>query len=171
MQFKISEVTVETINKGNRPYSIANVVYTFNGQARSHKVLSFSNPQVFDIVKGLSPGTLVEVDVTKNAQGYNQWAKVEIAGELPVTKAAAPAATNVQVKSNYETADERAKKQLMIVRQSSISNAIARAAQLENPAGVDIISLARDYVDFVYGNDEQFSLLDTPNSDFEGLSN
>lgn len=64
-------------------------------------------------------------------------------------------------KSTYETAEERAAKQVYIVRQSSISSAIA----LNNNAKAtptDIIKTAKVFEDYVFGNSPK------KDSDFQG---
>lgn len=92
--------------------------------------------------------------------GYNQWTNA--------TKGAAPAGGTINSsaaprsgtpattapKSNYETPEERAKKQVYIVRQSSISSAISALA-IGSKAKLDIkevIDYAKQIEEFVFGN-------------------
>jgi len=61
------------------------------------------------------------------------------------------------VRGGWETPEERAAKQIYIVRQSSISNAIAfygmRADHDKDVLEDDVISLAKRFEAYVFGND------------------
>ncbi len=155
MQIKIVSVEVEHIKKG-KGYSVATVIYQYNGQARTQKVMSFTNPQVFATVKDLSPGEIVEVEITKNDQGYNQFASVNRSGDAPAASAssgvAVPAAQSKGA-SNAAYEEKEAARQLMIVRQSSLERAIQYHELNKQSAAVeDITFTAQLFVDFVYGN-------------------
>lgn len=153
MSFKIvlQEVVLESVEKGRTKYQIANVTYTFNGNNKTTKIMSFANPQVFKDVQSFSPGTELVVETTKNAQGYDQWSKVSVAG------AAAPSSAGVspQARSTYETPEERKIKQLYIIKQSSISTAVQTLSVGAKvpPTPDEVLKLAQVYVDFVYGNE------------------
>jgi hypothetical protein len=155
-QITIKEVSVEKVVKGKTKYSVANVSYDYQGEARTQKILSFTNPAVFDAVQELQSGDRLEVTTTKNEAGYNVWAKIEkITGEA---KTAAAPNTGKVIGSNYETPQERAENRVRIVRQSSLSNAIATlsvGAKVLNPE--DILGLAERYFDWVYETDEDTS--------------
>lgn len=64
-----------------------------------------------------------------------------------------PAGNGAARTSTYETPEERAKKQVYIVRQSSLSNALtALAIGAKTPPKPDeVIELARKYEDYVFG--------------------
>ena len=172
MQVKIQEVTVESVTKGRNKYQVANVVYTFNGENRTQKLLSFANPESFKVVSGITTPTDVEVTITKNDAGYNQWAKVEILTDVPKTApvASAPAAGGKVLGSQYETREERLERQLHIVRQSCLGYAISSltpgAKAALNPETV--IQIAEEFVDFVYGNNEE--ILAAPNSNLQDVA-
>lgn len=146
----IKEVTVEQVVKGKTRYSVANVAYEYKGEARNQKLVSFANPGVFDIMKDLKAGDVIDIETTKNAAGYTEWAKVS-----PATGEAPPAAVSTVVGkvtgSNYETPQERADNRVRIVRQSSLSNAIATlTAGGESISPTDVFELAQRYFDWVY---------------------
>jgi hypothetical protein len=56
---------------------------------------------------------------------------------------------NASPKSNYETPEERAKRQVLIVRQSSLSSAIALSTALKFKDKKEVLSLAEEFVAFV----------------------
>jgi len=155
--FKIQQVEVETVTKGRSSYEVANVVYTTRtGENKEKKVMSFSNPAVFGVVKKLGPGTEVEVSYADGDKYYN-WAKVEVVG-ASAPEASPKAATPGKVLgSTYETAEERKLRQLHIVRQSSLANAISLVTSTskaggERPQVEEVLTIAQEFVDFVYGN-------------------
>lgn len=159
---KIQEVNVDTVQKGKSRYQIAVVNYIYGDQARQQKLFSFANPQAFTAIQKVKPGDFVEVTTVKNDAGYNDWAKVELVNpDNPETgKDTAPAAKSTKVLgSNYETPEERAKRQLMIVRQSSISNAIEYLHNVHREGEPsynvnDVLNVAQEFVDFVYGTND-----------------
>lgn len=167
MQFVIKEVIVETVTKGRNKWQVANVSYTSNGEARTHKLLSFTNPDAFATVQTLNPGETVEVTITKNDQGYNQWAKVEKVDGAKAPAQAAPASGGRVTGSNYETPDERKVKQLYIARQNSVGNAVAMLTPgAKAPIKVDeVIELANQLVDYIYGVEEVLAQANAANQE------
>lgn len=157
-QVKVKEVTVENVVKGKSRYSIAHVVHDFKGETRTQKIMSFANPEVFKKVQNLKEGDLIEITVTKNDAGYNQWAKVDMASdkvEADTPERAPSTSTGRVIGSNYETPQERADNRVRIVRQSSLSNAIATLATANEPASSnDVLELAQRYFDWVYETDD-----------------
>jgi len=155
MKVKILDVNIEHVVKGKSRYSKAAVTYTYNGEARTQNIVSFTNPDVFKTVQE-KVGQEVEVTITKNDAGYNQWASIDGVGErqekLPGTAPATAAAPATRVTgSNYETPAERAQKQVYIVKQSSISAAIALASSnKEKATPEEIIAHAQKFVDYVF---------------------
>ncbi len=161
MAFKIviQEVKIEEVRNGRNKYDKAEVVYSFNGQNRTQKLMSFSNPSVFTQVRNMKQGETYDVEVVKNDAGFNQWAKIvatsgeaapAVTGDKPTT-----GRTNV---STYETAEERKIKQMYIIKQSSISSAIEFSKHPQfagaNVSVEDLLVTAQQFVDFVYGNQE-----------------
>ena len=164
-QVTIQDVRIETITKGRSSYQVANVVHTTpRGETKEKKVMSFSNPAVFAVVSKAQSGEVYDVGYTPGDQYYN-WATIklmEAAGEAPTASTGGkPAPTGGKVSaSTYETAEERKIKQMYIIKQSSITNAIARAAQHPDPNSIDVLQLAQMYVDFVYGTNETLDSMD-----------
>lgn len=165
MQVKILDVNVENIVKGKSRYSKAAVTYTYNGEARTQTVMSFTNPAIFKAVQE-KVGQEVEITITKNAAGYNEWAALDDVGSsdsAPATKgtpATSAAPTTRVTGSNYETPAERAVKQVYIVKQSSISAAINLASSnKEKASAAEIIASAQLFVDYVFDKDDSIESL------------
>jgi hypothetical protein len=162
-QVTIQGVTVETVTKGRNSYQVANVVYTNSrGENKEKKIMSFSNPAVFAIAQKLQAGNVVEVAL--GDPPYYNWVAIAQTGvDAPSGVKAAPAAGGKVVGSTYETAEERKIKQLYIIKQSSISNAIDYLKHdPDNRFSIsDVIDTAQAFVDYVYGT--ELSLTDMPN--------
>jgi hypothetical protein len=163
MKIQVIKVEVEE----NAKYKMATVTYknlTFN-KTESRKIPSFKNPDVFTALSKAVDGDTFEVETVKDGQ-YIQWTKVTKSdGSTPASGPAAAATSGTPYKSTYETADERAKRQVYIVRQSSVSNAIA-ALSVGAKAKLDteeVLGLARQIEAYVFGNDPMQQLLDMPN--------
>lgn len=157
MLVTIKNVDVEYIAKGRTKYGKATVDYLFKGEARQQKIMSFANPEVFKKVQELV-GQDVEVELAKNDAGYSEWKSIQSAGtaDTTTTDGGAKAPVNRVSGSNYETKEERAARQVLIVKQSSLSAAVATlspgAKGALDPKAV--IETAQEYADWVFETDE-----------------
>ncbi len=126
--------------------------------------MSFANPDVFTKVPTYV-GRDAEVSITKNDAGYNQWSGISDPGEgaptaAPTGGSTAPQAATRVTGSNYETPAERAAKQVYIVKQSSISAAIALAGHnKEKATPQEIVATAQAFVDYVFDKNESIESL------------
>jgi hypothetical protein len=122
-------------SKAGKPYQQLEVAFKNNtfGKVESKKLMPFgANKAAFDALANAAVGSVFEVAVVKNDAGYNDWTSVTQAPPGAIAGGNTPGSINkqtsgnpVQVKSTYETPEERAKKQVYIIRQSSLSSAIA----------------------------------------------
>jgi hypothetical protein len=154
LKVTINSVNVEWVNKGKTKYGKATVQYSYNGDIRTQNVMSFSNPTVFKQVQELE-GKEVEVDVGKNESGFNEWRAIKVDAES-FGSSPAPAAPVRVTGSNYETPAERAKKQVYIIKQSSIANAIEIAKTDGIGLSVKgVLDIAQQLTDWVLGVDKE----------------
>jgi len=130
------------------------------GQIQGKKLMSFSNPTVFKAIQEFAKGDILNVEAVKDDQGYWQWKAVQKSDGTEPVATSKPAASGGKVTgSNYETPDERAKRQVYIVRQSSISSAIELLKSNGNDVKVDnVLSVAKQLENYVFGNESS----DTP---------
>jgi hypothetical protein len=143
---------------GGKPYQIAEVAFknnSFNGTVQGKKVTSYS--KAYQQVAEAQIGQTYDVTEEKNGE-FVEWVSLSPAGV--VAAGAAPAASvsesvqrgSTPTRSTYETPEERAIKQVYIVKQSSLSNAVATlavGAKAVKPS--DVLKLAQEYTDFVFG--------------------
>lgn len=162
MQIKIVDVDVQQgTTKAGKPYEFLEVSFknlTFEGKAESKKVMPFGSKEVFATLKGAVKGDVFTLLREKDNAGYWQWTGIEQGDNVPMaastttsnastTKAASPAP-----KSTFETPEERAKKQVYIVRQSSISAAIDTLKTDKKAPTVDeVLAVAKQYEAYVFG--------------------
>jgi hypothetical protein len=166
MQVIIKNVDVQWNGTGAKRWAKAAVEYTYNGEARKQNVMSFSNPDVFKKVQELT-GQTVEVELTKNDKGYSEWKSISIGtASAAGPSGTAPATTRV-TGSNYETKEERAARQVLIVKQSSLSNAVGllTTGAKTPPAKDDVLALAQDFTDWVLAKPEDKSGFDNMSDD------
>ena len=158
MRVTFQEVVLENVVKGKSRFTIAHVTYTVNGNNKTYRAVSFANPEVFGAVQKFTQGQELEVTITKNDAGYDNWAKVVVASvDATPDKVPATASTGKVLGNQYETRDERNTRQLHIVRQSSISNAVNLLTPGAKTAlDVDkVLDVAQQLVDFVYSDNTE----------------
>lgn len=155
MQIQIIDVGTPNTHaaKNGRSYQSIEVTYKGNdGKVSSKKLMSFSNPNVFKTISGLTKGASIDVVTTKDDAGYWQWTGInDGSSPAPAQAASSTPATTRVTGSNYETAEERAARQRLIVRQSSLSASVsiltvgAKAVDKES-----VKSLAQELTDWVF---------------------
>jgi hypothetical protein len=158
MKVVFQGVTTENVVKGKSRYTKAVVTYTYNGEARSQTMMSFSNPTIFKQVQELAPGTEIDVDIGKNDAGYNEWKSIQVGGSNGSTSnASAQTASTTRVSgSNYETREERASRQVLIVKQSSLAQAVASHGPDVAAVPVDqILDRAQTFADWIFQQAEE----------------
>lgn len=156
MQFDIKIFEVKIENKGK--YDLLTVDYKDLRQDKNStkKVVSFTNKDVFNTLKGAQSGDEFTVTAVKGEQ-YWEWQNVSPRGQAPAetssggnVSASKPAAASP--KSTYETPEERAKKQLYIVRQSSIGAAInLLKTEKVIPSVNEVLATAKQFEAYVFG--------------------
>jgi hypothetical protein len=136
--------------KNGRSYQSIEVTYKNDqGQVANKKLMSFSNPSVFNHIKALTKGDQINVRTEKDAAGYWQWTGIGGDNEVAETKPATPAATGGRVTgSNYETKEERAARQVYIIRQSSLGTAVELLGQGKSVE--EVINVAKQFENYVF---------------------
>lgn len=168
MQIKIVSVTVEKVpGRGkSQGYEKAEVVYRDDrNEVKTKNIVSFSNPAVFSTVKNAVTNDTFDVTVTKDDKGYYQWANITSPNATGSTEAVPQTSTKVQGaplgtgRSNYETPEERALRQRLIVRQSSLSTAVEiLTTGAKTPPEKDaVFALAEELHDWVYQKPNLFN--------------
>lgn len=158
MDLEIRIKSIDDESKGK--YNQLSVGYTDinSGQEHTYKLMSFVNKEAYNMLKSSKSGDEFHVVCNKNDKGYWTWQEVSVLGSQVKT-----AKANPSPRSTYETPEERARKQLYIIRQSSLTNAIAMlqaAGDKKTPINVDtVVHVAQKFEEYVFG-------LNQPEDDF-----
>jgi len=155
MRVKLTEDVKTTYTKTAKGgYSKAEINY--EGAKKPFQLVSFSNPAVFDTFKDAKAGEVFEVDSSKGDDGFYKWTAAK-----KVTDDAPAASTDKKSWTHgpdpRETPEERSVRQRLIVRQSSLAQAIAY-----HGVGVEVelvLSTAERFTAWVY---EAPDLFDQP---------
>jgi hypothetical protein len=183
IQLLSNQVTTQTNSKG-KPMQVLEVAYknlTFQGKVESKKLFDFGvQADSFKTLATATPTTIFDVEVVKNTAGYNDWVKVtkgtvaQPAADAGATSSAGrgnSSASTAPAKGNWETPEERAKKQVYIIRQSSLANAVATLSvgAKTAPKREDIIELAKYFEGYVLDSCTRNSCQEVASKDIESL--
>ena len=169
MKFSIEVLSVSTETKTTTKgttYVMLDMAFKnlTSGKTEGKKLVPFGDSEaVYKVFKDAKNGNQFSVTSEKpEGAQYWQWTAAE---------AIAPGATQgftVAPKSTYETPEERAKKQVYIVKQSSISNALVALSVGAKvpPSAQSVLDLAQVFTSWVL-EDKKVPLADMVNDDIE----
>lgn len=149
-----------------KTYTVLDLAFknlTFQGKVEGRELMSFgANKPAYDVLSKANSGDVFEIEVVKNTAGYNDWVSATKSDGSAPTIAPASAgsiggngAKTAVAKSTYETPEERAKKQIYIVRQSNIASAInllSVGAKTAPPVEA-VLEVAKKFEDHVFGTE------------------
>lgn len=157
--YTFNNYTEEKIEKGRTGYQKMTVNYSAKGEPKQKIIMSFSNPGAYTAIKGLSDGDEIEVQFVKDDKFYN-WATVERVGstaKVVVTDPGLPTKAAPARTSTYETPEERAQKQVYIIKQSCLAQAAAYSALRSDgyPTVEEHLEMAQQFVDWVMDDSKE----------------
>jgi hypothetical protein len=158
LNITLLSVNITTIPTTKGIYQAADVAFknnTYGGKVEGKKVMSFGITQnTFTALSTAQPGESYDVTVVKNDKGFNDWTSIAKAGAVaPAVAASTPGkpASATPARSSYETPEERAQRQVFIVRQSSLNCAVATlAVGSKGLKHDDVIATAKFYEKYVF---------------------
>jgi hypothetical protein len=149
MQIELISTSVE--DKGK--YKMMLVTYrNSDGKLSEKKLMSFGGgADVYNFLKTAEPAKY-DVVTKQNDKGYWDWISISPAGTVPVAAKSGGSASPAP-RSTYETPEERAQRQILIVRQSSLSSAIEFFAMggKKSVTTTEVIQVAKEFENFVFG--------------------
>lgn len=166
MQIEVINVTVNTMPTAKGSYQVAEVAYKDlkDGKVNGKKIMSFAAKEAFKVLSTAKAGDKFDVGLEKDDKGYWQWKSATPstgAASAPSNSSGHPAP-----RSNYETPEERNKRQDYIIRQSSVSSAIALLkTDKKSPSVNEVLTVAEQFVKFVYSAEIPFD----PSNPMEGM--
>ena len=164
MRIEIINVQAATKpTKTGKTYVQLDVAYknlTREGKIEGKKIMPFQNPDVHANLQKATMGQVFEVTTVKEGE-YWQWSNVQevakggnVEPQTSATSSGYASKGTPSPKSTYETPEERAARQRLIVRQSCLSNAVETLKV--DKKGVDpteALKLAERYVGWVFGEE------------------
>jgi hypothetical protein len=163
LSIQVLSVSVTT-KQGKKAYQNAEVAFKdlTQGKVSSKNITQYSD--VFKVFSEASPGQQYTV-VSEKKGDFWEWTsatRVLEGSTPPQTQTSAPVQESkyqASPKSTYETPEERAKKQVYIVRQSSISSAL-EFLKHNYPKTTftqdQVLTVAENFTDFVFGKTDLF---------------
>lgn len=158
-------VFTKTARGGYNSLEVAFKNHSFEGKVEGKKLVDFNDKAVFEFFKGLKQGDQVLVTKEKGeTDQFWRWVEASLSdGTVPAKAPQASPEVNTSgpskpvgstgrvTGSNYETPEERAKKQVYIVRQSSLTTAIElfKAVGNQNIQATDVIEMAKVFEQYV----------------------
>ncbi len=154
---------IKTPGKTTPKLDIAYKNLTYGGKVEGKSLFSFGDQaEAFKVMATAVHGDVFDVTVVKNTAGYNDWVTVKKSegtsgSTVESTGAAAPSSYTPKSAplggSTYATAEERAKTQIYIVRQSNITAAInlLSIGSKSPPKLDDILNTAKVFENHVFG--------------------
>lgn len=127
------------------------------GKVASRNIMSFIAKEVFNAFQDAKQNEIFEVEEGTNEKGYKEFTSAKSTGSFdqgnPVSGPHNTATGSPTPKSNYETSEERANRQVLIVRQSSLSTAVDYIKAVGNTKAKvsDIITIAKQLEGYVFG--------------------
>lgn len=165
---RIEVIKTETESKGK--YSICTVSYRGpDGKIEAKKLMSFGPASAsFKVFKDASPNDVFEVKSEqvhndKDGKDYWYWTEAVVTGKVESDRGISKSSA-VSPRSTYETPEERARKQVYIVRQSSITAAL-NLLTLQGAKDVDtddVLDYARQFEDFVFNLSDHYGKPELP---------
>lgn len=139
-----------------------------SGKTEGKKIMSFVKPdKAYKALNEATTGSRFTV-TSEKPEGEQYWQWTDVVAVAPGSQSVAASKAIPAPKSTYETSEERAKKQVYIVKQSSISNAIAMlSVGAKSPPSVQsVVDTAQRLTDWVFASqvpaNNDIPLLDMP---------
>lgn len=177
---------VNTVPTAKGSYQVIELAYknkSFQDKLEGKKIMSFTNKEVFSALKEASFGDVFNVSRVKNDKGFWDWTSVTNAsggavssnppsGVAPASSPSPAVKGNISPKSTYETTEERAARQILIVRQSSISSAVELAVANKSKDPQEVIRIAKQFEGYVFGTGAEAveDLPEPPKNFFEDMA-
>jgi hypothetical protein len=122
MQIKILEVgNVSTLQGKKGAYSLFTLKYEADGKARDRKIMSFAKEVYGELLKS-TPNEKYEIGLKQNGDFWDWVSITKLASSDGDSAVGRPAAKSG---GNWETSEERARRQVYIMRQNALTNAVA----------------------------------------------
>lgn len=126
------------------------IEYVRDGKKQKRTLVAIGDTKevVKKLVQDFNEGDQIEVSLKQSEDGQ-YWNWVDVA---PVDEGQAKPKSSVQVKGGWETPEERARKQVYIIRQSSIANALEFHKNDAKLTVEQALATAKKFEQYVFGS-------------------
>lgn len=159
MQIEIIDVSSPVSKVSQKGKSYKEIEVTFKrdtGEIKGKKINQYS--KVYNILSKATKGQAYEITVVKDGEFWN-WEAASLTDGIVEAPASSSSRSSTPVKStgNWETSEERAARQVMIVRQSSLSSAVSLLAANggKKNSAQDVIDVAQQFEAYVMNTSEK----------------
>lgn len=146
---QIIDVSIEDVPTAKGGYKAMSVAFKDleTGKVDAKKLMSFATDKgVWATLEKSTKGDTFSVELQKDEKGYWQWIAIHRQDAAPTKAVTAP------TKPTYETPDERAQRQILIVRQSSVASAVELLKDHgKQPNPEEVIKVAKQFEAYVFG--------------------
>lgn len=153
MQIQINLISATSAQVPGKKYKQIEVAYKNDkGEIKGKKFADFGVKSGLDVLLGAKAGDTLNVEILKEGEYWN-WKEISKGdGSAPASPLAPKAGGYSSVPSrDFESKTERAARQVLIVRQSCLSTAVAALATGKASVDIDaVLSVARIFEDFVF---------------------
>ena len=164
MQIEVIKVDKTTKATTKSSYILLEVAYKqlsgqYAGKLASKKLMSFVQPDAaYKALSESKPGEIYEIEAKKNeGTGYVDWLDAHPQAPGTATGTATPASVGKAYTSTYETPEERAKKQVYIIRQSCLAQSVAFLTNIKGEVSPndniitveEVLGLAQQFTEWV----------------------
>lgn len=177
MQFTLNVISVDITtktNKAGKPYQVAALAFrnVNSGKVEEKKILDWTaeGKACYSTAAAAQAGQVYTVTMEKGEQYWNWKSMVQESPHFKNVETSPNTSRNVGQTTGartYETAEERAERQVLIVRQSSLSSAVATltAGAKAPPKTDDVLNLAEQYSSFVFQKEAKNAMFSTDSFD------
>jgi hypothetical protein len=143
------ELTHKAALRKDGKWQKLDIEYIRDGKKQKKTLVAIADTKevVRKLVQDFNEGDNIEVTLKKSDDG-EFWNWVDVTA---VVGQQAAAKTSTQVRGGWETPEERAKKQVYIVRQSSIANALELHKNNAKLTVKEVLATAAQFEDYVFG--------------------
>lgn len=159
LNMKILSITEETKpTKNGSSYTVLDIAYKNldKNSTEGKKVFSFGDSEeAFKTLKGAQPGEVFAIEMKKGEKYWN-WVKATKGDEAMAqqNKPAGGGGYTAQ-KRDYETAEERAARQVLICRQNALTNAVTFITATKKGADLaEVLNVAQTMVNWTMQKSE-----------------
>jgi hypothetical protein len=161
MLIQVTSVGEVVTKQGKKvPYKMFELNYLSNGRAGKKQIMSFTD--VFKTLLASAEGEEFEITTQQDGE-YTNWATATSKGVTTAPNSAhqspadrMPAKGATAFKSTYETPEERAKKQVYIIKSVALKEAVSFHTGQEDLEFTvqDVLNIAKQFEEYVFGNTE-----------------